>query len=98
MAGVIGALAVLILMLPLGGCGSTDQGIPEGGPDPNVASCSALLFKESTAGGEAGTDEAFTSVDLVLRRMALRAAAVAAVPLVVGLAAGWFLGRRNGSA
>ena len=83
-------------MFPLGGCGSDEQGIPEGGPDPNAASCRGLILKEGTAGGEAGTDEAFTSADLVFRRMALRALAVAAVPLVVGLAAAWFLGRRNG--
>ena len=95
-AGVLGALAVLILMLPLGGCGSTDQGIPPGGPDPNGADCEGLLLEESSRGGEAGTDEGFTTVDLIVRRMALRAFAVAAVPLVVGLAAAWFLGRRNG--
>ena len=96
--GAIGAIVVLVLLLPIG-CSSTDGGIPPGGPDPNRASCRTLVVEEpswgSTHGGEAGTDEAFTSVDWVWRRMTRRALAVSGLLLVLGLGIAWVLGRRS---
>ena len=90
--GVIGVVVVLVLLFPIG-CGSTDPGIPPGGPDPNAASCSTLLFEErgSTPGGDAATDEEFTSVDLVWRRIAVRAVAVAGIFVMVALVARWLV-------
>jgi hypothetical protein len=88
----------LALMFPVG-CGTTEIAIPEGGPDPNTASCSTLLFNDPTWGrmkrGHPGTDAETTTLDLLWRRMASRAAGVAAIPLAAGLIAGWLLGRRG---
>lgn len=99
MIGAIGVVAVLVLMLPVQGCAGDEGGIPPGGPDPNRASCSTLVFEYPTwghtPGGEAGTDEAFTSADWVWRRMTVRALVASAVPLVLGLGMAWFLGRRS---
>jgi hypothetical protein len=96
--GGMGAVIALVLMFPVG-CGTTEIAIPDDGPDPNTASCSTLLLRDPTwgrlEGGQPGTDAETSTLDVLWRRMASRAAGVAAVPLGAGLIAGWLLGRRT---
>jgi hypothetical protein len=95
--GGVGAVIALGLLFPVG-CGSTEIAIPEGGPDPNAASCSTLVFDEPSwaqiEDGHPRTDRETTSHDLLWRRMTSRAVGVAAIPLAAGLIAAWLLGRR----
>jgi hypothetical protein len=97
--GGIGAAIALALMFPLG-CGTTEIAIPEGGPDPNTASCSTLLFNDPEwgrmEGGQPDTDANSTTLDLLWRQMASRSAGVAAIPLAGSLITGWLLRQREG--
>jgi hypothetical protein len=93
LAGIAGAVIALVLFFPTGG-GSTDIFIPRGGPDPNEAFVSSTLLEYQSEGGLPGTDTDMTAYYLLWRRMATLALAIASVPLVAGLVAGWVLRRR----
>jgi hypothetical protein len=95
-AGSIVALAALVVLFPVN-CESTLIEMPPGGPDPNGAFCSTAVFArlDSVQGGHPSTHEEFTTADLVRQRMAIRALAASAVPLLLGMAGGRLLARRD---
>ena len=92
--GIGGAVLALVLLFPTGG-GSTEIGIPPGGPDPNAAFVSNTLFRDELKGGHPDTDEETTTYDLIWERMATQAIVVALLPLLAGSIGFWLLRRSN---
>jgi len=95
-AGVFFGLLIIMMFFPIG-CRTTMMGAADGSPDPNSASCQSLMFDHlgTLAGGSPATSlPERTSLDILTRRLRVRAIGASVLVIVGGVAWGWWSGRR----